>query len=546
MVLVQPVVVRRNSNSIIMIPSAHAMLLYGFAAIGLAYVLWLPVQITRGVVSSTTTTTTTITACTTTTTTTTMPMYDTTAATTATKAEKRITKQQHNDESMLDININITAVHTIIGANENTRTTKETSMTDEEEEQQQHQQREEPPPISVDLLAGLPPLSTQNFTAEVTFQRDMKLAGVPNLADFQACHQVNVVPSRGGKIVSTFPEPYRNDSHRPYSLRARDFQWQRHQRNCSTVRELGDAIKYGTRVWDDNIRNIMTTSSWTWQDEEMNPSSFEYHQCDIPILSPADQCRILNQFSHVIFLGDSLSRHAYDGLHISLRNDFVSGRMLTSDETILKRCRCDGQYSEDLLCRAKKSEYSSWHGKPFSSGYGVCPSTENNNENGDDDGVHVQYMDASFVFNCFLNSTKPILLLLNGGSHYDLSVFKTYQDQILNYLSHPRLQACAREEKLVTIWQSYIAHSVAHEQGFPTQTQDKAVKFNEKMKKLLASELEVANIAVVDHFNFTKGAQTADGLHALTNVNYFKAQHYLHVANLMLQEQMFTKHIEYS
>jgi hypothetical protein len=88
--------------------------------------------------------------------------------------------------------------------------------------------------------------------------------------------------------------------------------------------------------------------------------------------------------------------------------------------------------------------------------------------------------------------------------------------------------------------------SVVHEQQFPKQAQDKAVKFSEEMKKLLASELVFANISVVDHFNFTKGAQTADGLHALTNVNYFKAKHYLHVANLMLQEQMFTKRIEYS
>jgi hypothetical protein len=218
--------------------------------------------------------------------------------------------------------------------------------------------------------------------------------------------------------------------------------------------------------------------------------------------------------------------------------------MLTSNETKLQKCRCDGQYSEHLLCRAK-SEYP-WHREPFSSGYGVCPSTGKNSENGDDDGVHVKYMDTSHAFNCKLNSTKPILLLLNGALHYDMRVIKTYQDQILNHLSHPKLQACARERKLITIWQSYIARSVPLEVIFPTQARAEGVKFNEKMKKLLASELEFANIAVVDHFNFTKGAQTADGLHALTNVNYFKAQHYLHVANLMLQEQMFTKHIEYS
>jgi hypothetical protein len=47
------------------------------------------------------------------------------------------------------------------------------------------------------------------------------------------------------------------------------------------------------------------------------------------------------------------------------------------------------------------------------------------------------------------------------------------------------------------------------------------------------------NITTIDWMNFTKGAQTSDGVHYLMNVNFFKAQQLLLLADLMLDEGMF-------
>jgi hypothetical protein len=40
----------------------------------------------------------------------------------------------------------------------------------------------------------------------------------------------------------------------------------------------------------------------------------------------------------------------------------------------------------------------------------------------------------------------------------------------------------------------------------------------------------IENITTVDWMNFTKGAQTSDGVHYLMNVNFFKAQKLLFLA----------------
>ena len=42
-----------------------------------------------------------------------------------------------------------------------------------------------------------------------------------------------------------------------------------------------------------------------------------------------------------------------------------------------------------------------------------------------------------------------------------------------------------------------------------------------------------ANVTVIGIQNFTRGAQTSDGVHHLMDVNYFNAQYVLHAAALM-------------
>jgi hypothetical protein len=43
----------------------------------------------------------------------------------------------------------------------------------------------------------------------------------------------------------------------------------------------------------------------------------------------------------------------------------------------------------------------------------------------------------------------------------------------------------------------------------------------------------------VDWFYFTIGGQHSDGLHYAAQVNYFKAQHLMAIADLMWKERMF-------
>ncbi|KAL3902634.1 MAG: hypothetical protein SGILL_010756, partial [Bacillariaceae sp.] len=61
--------------------------------------------------------------------------------------------------------------------------------------------------------------------------------------------------------------------------------------------------------------------------------------------------------------------------------------------------------------------------------------------------------------------------------------------------------------------------------------------FNQEMELLL---LEMSlNVTIVNFMNLTKGAQVSDGLHFLTDVNHFKAQQILLVADAMQREKRY-------
>jgi hypothetical protein len=73
---------------------------------------------------------------------------------------------------------------------------------------------------------------------------------------------------------------------------------------------------------------------------------------------------------------------------------------------------------------------------------------------------------------------------------------------------------------------------------YPHQSPQNGIIFNQQMQELFDSN-GMENTTTIDWMNFTKGAQTSDGVHYLMNVNFFKAQQLLLLADLMLDEGAF-------
>lgn len=92
------------------------------------------------------------------------------------------------------------------------------------------------------------------------------------------------------------------------------------------------------------VQNIVESSSFDYSDRP----------CTISWLSSVGICQVLQKYSHVMWLGDSLTRHMTSAFHViltqNLRYGGIPDRPVT-DKQILKECNCDGAFSEFVKCR---------------------------------------------------------------------------------------------------------------------------------------------------------------------------------------------------
>jgi hypothetical protein len=366
-----------------------------------------------------------------------------------------------------------------------------------------------------------------NFKEEkrftTTMMKEQELENT-NTHDFRVCMESNNVPNRGDGIYAAGTM---DSDFRPFSLRPQDFV-SHHTHECSSVQDFLNAVKFGERRWDESQ---VESKNLSWVEKETFPSTFVPHGCDIPALSQERMCAIMGRFSHVTLLGDSLTRHVTAGLHIGLKNDFVSGGMVTSDPARKEFCRCDGQFSEHAECRNLDESFFDFRPQQL----GLCPKLHNNDTDHQMDLHVADYLDA---VDCLLNfDTRPMLLIFQGGLHHSSNALATY-NSFLPIWQNDALKTCLKHKKVIVVWCSFNTESPVVDKIFPHQSPENATIFNQQMQDLFDSS-GMENITTINWMNFTKGAQTSDGVHYLMNVNFFKAQQLLSLADLMLDEGKF-------
>jgi len=352
----------------------------------------------------------------------------------------------------------------------------------------------------------------------------------PSPDDFDYCQ------TSGNNIVLSRGNNYPAQEERIFSIRPADFA-PKHNKTCKTTQQVLQAIKFGKRLWESNVQEM------TMAEKEQLPSTFIPRGCDIPTLSPARICNILNQFSHIIFGGDSLSRHLRSGFLMALSNDLVRGGIVSRnrDGKIAEySCRCDGQFSEHGNCREGLEKDKYFHSLiPFTRG--LCPQLD----------VHGQtetlFWDLQSdkinheqtVLNCTKEDDRGVLFIANGGLHYGSNSKRTYQEFIIPMFQ--ALSECSSHNKVTFIWNSYTAMSEAMNNKYPLQSVENGKNFNREIQELFYQD--GWDITIVDWMNFTDGAMTSDGVHHLAQVNYFKAQYLLYLASLMTSEEILFKSV---
>jgi hypothetical protein len=353
------------------------------------------------------------------------------------------------------------------------------------------------------------------FSAIQQEKRIMDISIIPPYfeLDYNYCSSSNDVLDRGDNYGTS------HEKKRPYSITNYTFATFHNHNVCSNLSETLHAIKYGTRKWiNESISNLTSLEREEFQ------SYFVPDQCDIPYLSAHDACSIMGHYSHVLTVGDSLTRHLRQALLITLRRDLILGGI----ETLNKHrednpfdCRCDGQFSEHAHCRQNDNLFNVMTPRDLN----LCSKLPDQDQFYFNDEINWPSI------NCSQPETKGVLLLLQGGLHFNMNADQTMIHFVLPSIQHPNFHHCANVNKLRVIWIAFSSQSRSVDQKYPTQSRENALLFNQQMNQKIQEA--IPNITIIDWWNLTLDAQTSDGVHFLTDVNLQKANHFLHVVKLL-------------
>lgn len=287
--------------------------------------------------------------------------------------------------------------------------------------------------------------------------------------------------------------------------------------------------------------------------------------CTLRLFDPRKSCQILNKYSRIYWIGNSLTRQTLIGLHGLLSSNLQSIHKYTANtrypqfeisaKLAQEQCQCDGQYSMHSVCK------SSYRLQDLSEGI-VNACSDVMGESFWKSSFDFQYYHHSqtkeFHLDCGSNAgdTRPIFLYLQGGnadapmndvrengktippSDFDIPAYfkKTLSAFIVRYEKF--YQHCPHGTKV----QLHIAFSGVNAQNhLPHETVtdidnvsvDNLLKLNDRLTAYVKKWHPTAH--VIDFFNITvvSGADTADGYHYLTSTNIQKAMTLLRLMDLV-------------
>jgi len=293
--------------------------------------------------------------------------------------------------------------------------------------------------------------------------------------------------------------------HREYTVTDSSFGQATTQRDCANIEELLSAVKHGRREWKDGRAN------------ESKGSVFVAAGCRIPHAPPAEVKNILSKPARLAIGGDSLSRHMTLGLTLLQSGDYVDGGLTKADPAWIN-CRCDGQFSEALICR--KLAVVATEG---AIGEHNVTYTLTNRDCRDDGSPHVFW--------------------LQGGAHFKSSsqtaMEQWFGPEILRIRKRHKRHGCPGSP--VIFVSGLNSQSRSLDKYYEWQSRENAASFNEELANHLANWVDTGpfskdKIFMVDFMNLTMDAPTSDGYHYLTDVNTVKADVFVALVDMVYRD----------
>jgi len=330
------------------------------------------------------------------------------------------------------------------------------------------------------------------------------------------CEQNNIVLSRDDFLDN------HHDAVRSWSVAPYLFNNNPHKvKKCNNLHEYLVSIRNGTRRWVQSSDELLPPL-----EAEEYPSYFVPYGCYLPFPSSHQLCSTLNKYSHIIFDGDSLSRHVTQAVLMILRKDLILGGIESTNKHGKDnpyQCKCDGQFSEHVKCRQNNGLFDAFTPRDLN----LCSHLP------EDDQFKFRYVDRNYgdrkyerVLDeiaqlCIKPQYKGAIWVLQGGLHHGTNAQNTMQKWIKPLMDNPTFKSCIELKKMEVVWVTYGAQSRQLDKKYPLQTRENAHTFNIAMESELKKHLP--NITIIDWWGVTAEAQTSDGVHFLSDVNLFKA-----------------------
>ena len=324
---------------------------------------------------------------------------------------------------------------------------------------------------------------------------------------------------------------------------------------CSSLPQLLDAVAFGQRLpvpgfdfTQDHLnlnelqsailalpQNSSKSTAWgaTRKMTEYALSYFVPNGCILRSFSPEQICGIFSQYSDIVIVGDSLTRHTVQGMYMLLSNDAMHGAFPPhTSPSIHGNCTCDGQFSEAKICRDFPYESMSFT-DPQS--HSIC--RDNLFEKF---ALSVRWAgpgqtwwdDLTWI--CSPDS-RPRFIVLQGCLHYKVNATRVVAEFLIPFLNsvYALVLSCPHHLSLRVVWVGVSSPSRSMDFRWPHQSRANQLRYNERV----SSWLENFGIRTIDFFNLTLGAATSDGNHYLSEVNALKAQAMINVMQEMAREE---------
>ena len=302
---------------------------------------------------------------------------------------------------------------------------------------------------------------------------------------------------------------------------------------CTTLRELLNAVENGRRSW------------LTGPPDETKRSVFVAKGCAVRHWTGAQARDLLKRFPFVGIVGDSLTRHMTQGLMMILSGNYETGGIIPDAQGTWRECTCDGMFSESLSCRMlSPQQYENPCFGPCKVNLPVCPGWAREHVCTAESETPSLYMDrahkgipkltSKMITDRCDNDGRRMAFFLQGGAHFMSDwkrALKLFFRPAIGMIRNASVVCRGKHgsPQPIILVSGLNAQSRLLDGAHPIQTREKAIVFNQAVRKALAHE---PGLVFIDFFNVTLNAQTSDGYHFLSDVNVAKADVFLSALEL--------------